>query len=216
MAVNKYSTFIFLAAVMLLSLAGYFAWTYVENNYAALPYFGNRKIGNNYSDVQQNNITPVPAFSFTNEQGKIIDQNIVKNKIWVADFFFTRCGSICPKMSNNLQQVQQAFASNDNVKIISFTCDPEHDSPAQLNSYSKMYKANPDQWQFATGDKQSLYRFARKGLYIAATDGDGGPDDFIHSQNLVLIDRKGFIRGYYDGTDLQSVKQLITDIKKIL
>ena len=213
---SKSSTILFFSAIPFLAIIIFSTFNYTEKNKSELPYYGSGQIVNNFSEVKEKNIIPVPNFSFTNQDGKNINQSLIKNKIWVADFFFTHCGTICPKMSSNLQQVQLEFESNDDVKIISFTCDPLHDNAEQLLNYAHSYNANTKQWQFATGEKQSLYRFARKGLQVVATDGDGGPNDFIHSQNMVLIDKAGYIRGYYDGTDHQQVKQLINDIKKIL
>jgi protein SCO1 len=140
----------------------------------------------------------------------------LKGKVWVADFFFTRCPTICPVMTNNLQDVQEAFLGNENLKILSFTCDPEYDRPEQLSNYAAAFAADTKQWQFVTGEKSSLYRFARNELSITATDGDGGETDFIHEQYLVLVDKDGFIRGFYDGTKPYEVKLLIRDIKKLL
>lgn len=211
---KKRSVFLFFGLTFILAIAAFMIGQYIEKN--CLPYFGNGKMETKLSVAQKRGIVPVPPFSFINAQGQPINISFVQNKIWIADFFFTRCGSICPKMSSQLQFVQHTFRDNNNVKIISFTCDPEHDSAQKLQAYANVYHANPNQWQFVTGSKQTLYRYARKGLNIVATDGDGGENDFIHSQNLVLIDSKGYIRGYYDGTDVASVQKMTTDIKKLL
>ncbi|HRI22396.1 MAG TPA: SCO family protein, partial [Panacibacter sp.] len=133
----------------------------------------------------------------------------------VADYFFTTCTSICPRLATHLQKVQEAFKQDSGVKIISFTVDPERDTPAVLQSYAAIYHAMPAQWQFATGNKKDLYAYARKGLFIVATDGDGSAGDFIHSENLVLIDAHKHIRGYYDGTSDEQVNQLIKDIYRL-
>ena|ERR1035437_5975141 len=212
---KKNFAYLFLASLILVSLTGFTLWTYIEKANKDLPFYVNGKPENNFNDAKKDNIATVPAFSFINQNFKPISQEFVKDKIWVADFFFTRCTTICPKMSNHLEKVQKEFAFRSDFKLISFTCDPERDTPEKLRNYASEYNADTTQWQFATGDKQSLYHFARKGLNVVATDGDGGPDDFIHSQNLVLVDKQGYVRGYYDGTNEQAVQQLIKDIKKL-
>ncbi len=206
----------FVATIMLLSISSFAVLRYVEERSTSLPYYGNAQIGTTLSNARKKGIASIPYFSFTNQYGKTIDYSFVDHKIWVGDFFFTRCGSVCPKMNSHLQSVQKAYVGNNEVKMLSFTCDPAVDTPQMLNNYADRYTTDHTQWQFLTGRKQDLYRFARKGLGIVATDGDGGADDFIHSQNLVLVDGQGFVRGYYDGLDDQSVKQLILDIKKLL
>jgi protein SCO1/2 len=201
--------------MILVSLTGFTIWNYLEKNNRDLPYFVNGKMENSFENAVKDSISVVPAFAFINQNSEPIDQNFVKEKIWVADFFFTRCVTICPKMSNHLEKVQKEFASRNDIKIISFTCDPERDTPEKLKNYASEYNADFNHWQFATGTKKSLYHFARKSLNVVATDGNGGPDDFIHSQNLVLVDKKGYVRGYYDGTDEKAVQQLIRDIKRL-
>ena len=114
-----------------------------------------------------------------------------------------------------MQTVQSAFKGDDNVKIISLTVNPEEDTPKQLKEYALKRKIDLRKWQLGTGNKRDLYRFARNGLFITATDGDGGPNDFIHSDKFVLIDRNDHIRGYYDGTSPAEVAQLIKDIRRL-
>jgi protein SCO1/2 len=212
---KKNFAYLFLASLTLISLTGFTVWNYIEKSNRDLPFFVNGKPENSLSDAQKDNIIPVPSFSFINQNFKPISQQFIKDKIWVADFFFTRCTTICPKMSNHLEKVQKEFASRSDFKLISFTCDPERDTPEKLIDYAAEYHADSSQWQFATGTKQSLYHFARKGLNVVATDGDGGANDFIHSQNLVLVDKQGYVRGYYDGTKEEAVQQLIKDIRKL-
>jgi protein SCO1 len=154
----------------------------------------------------------VHDFSFQNQRGESVTIDAWKGKIVVANFFFTHCPAICPKMIYQLKRVQ-AYAKKD-VFITSFSVDPERDSVARLRDYAGQagIKGN---WMLLTGDKRELYRFARKELEIVATDGDGGPGDFIHSENLVLIDRNKKIRGYYKGTSETDVDRLIRDISKL-
>lgn len=185
---------------------------WVTNNYTTLPYYGGNE--SQKETVREERFT-VPSFSFINQNNQVLTSEFVKDKIWVADYFFTKCTSICPKLSTHLQQVQDAFKQDDEVKLISFTVDPDRDVPGVLKTYAVSYHANSLHWQFVTGEKKDLYGFARKGLFIIATDGDGGADDFIHSEKLVLIDKHQHIRGYYDGTSDGEVNQLIKDIQRL-
>lgn len=203
--------FIFFAVIVLVTTIAFGIYQWYDNNKAELPYYGNPKTASANSG---SNFT-VPQFSFTNQDSKAITSDFVKNKVWVADYFFTSCGSSCPKLTHSLKNIQTEFSNDNNVRLMSFSVDPTHDTPARLTSYAKLFGAKTGQWQFLTGDKKELYRFARNGLFISASDGDGGPNDFIHSSNLILIDKEGYIRGYYDGTEKSQVAQLIKDIKRL-
>ena len=178
---------------------------------SGLPYYGQGRI-----PAKQAPYSSVPGFSFTNQEGKTVDSSTVDNKIWVADFFFTSCPSICPKMTAHLKEVQAAFKNADDLRILSFTVDPERDNAEKLAKYADMHGIDANSWSLLTGSKRDLYRYARHGLFVDATDGDGGAEDFIHSDRLVLIDRNGHIRGYYDGTSDIDTKLLIADIKTLL
>lgn len=154
----------------------------------------------------------VGNFSFQDQRNENINLNNWKGKIVVAAYFFTSCPSVCPKLMNQLKRIQTSAA--ENVLINSFTVDPERDTVGRLMKYAEEHgiKAN---WLLLTGDKINLYRFARTDLMIVATDGDGGPADFIHSENLVLIDPQMRIRGYYKGTEKNEADRLIRDIGKL-
>jgi protein SCO1/2 len=158
----------------------------------------------------------IPNFSFIDQNGKKITQKNLNNSVYVADFFFTTCHSICPIMSTQIQRVAEKFKGNSEVKFLSHTVDPETDTVEQLNRYAIEHKANVNQWMFVTGDKKELYDIARTGYLLDASIGDGGPDDFIHTQNFALVDKDNRIRGYYDGTNTKEVDQLITDIDLLL
>jgi len=137
----------------------------------------------------------------------------LKGYIYVADFFFTRCGSICPKMSTQLTRVQAEFEKDSGVKIISFTVDPKNDTVEVLKQYANDYNAIEGKWRFVTGSKDSIYALAQKGFFITAMEDKNHPIDFIHSDKLVLVDKKGWIRGYYNGTDIKEVDKLMTEIR---
>jgi protein SCO1/2 len=162
----------------------------------------------------------ISDFKFLNQDGDTISKAEISNKIVVAEYFFTTCKTICPVMNKHMQMVNQAFANNDNIRILSFTCDPETDNVAQLKRYADSHGATTPQWHFLTGDKKELYHFARNSLYVlnpesVLNQADDG-SDFIHTNNFVLLDKLGQIRGYYDGTNEQEIKRLIEDIKTLL
>lgn len=159
-------------------------------------------------------------FSFENQNKIKISQKDVENKIYVVEYFFTTCPTICPKMNIQMQRVQKAFQGNDDFKILSFTVDPEVDNVEQLKQYALRHEADDNQWYFLTGSKKDLYHLARTSFFIlkpaeAQNLGDAG-SDFIHTNNFVLVDREKRIRGYYDGTSEKEVSQLITDIELLL
>lgn len=159
-------------------------------------------------------------FSFTNQFGESITQKDVKGKVYVAEYFFTTCGTICPKMNQQMQRIQRTFANNEAIRLLSFTVDPLVDSVAQMKRYADGHGAKKGQWHFLTGSKEKLYELARKSFFVlkpaeAANLGDAG-SDFIHTNNFVLVDRIGRIRGYYDGTSEAEVDELMKDILRLL
>ena len=168
----------------------------------------NGKVDTTYHIVQD--------FSFTNQDGKTVTQKDLNGSVYVADFFFTTCHSICPIMSTRMEQIYTAYKGNPEVKFISHTVDPEVDSVYRLKAYAQKHNADSRQWLFVTGDKKQLYNIARTGYFLDAQQGDGGADDFIHTQNFALVDKDKRIRGYYDGTDSTDVAQLIKDIALLL
>ncbi len=185
-----------------------------KTNFIHLPYIGERELATNGKDTIYHSIQP---FSFVNQDGKIITDKNYDGKIYVADYFFTTCKTICPKMTNELQRVQEKFAyTNGMVQILSHTVNPENDSVPILKAYSEMVHADNTMWNFVTGDKKQLYDMARNSYLVNALQGDGGPDDFIHSELFVLVDKEKHIRGVYDGTDIKAVNDLLDDIKVLI
>lgn len=157
----------------------------------------------------------IADFSLINQNGETVTQDDYKDKIYVADFFFTTCQTICPIMTKNMHEVQKAFITDDEVKMLSHTVTPEIDTVAQLKRYAKEKGVNASKWNLVTGDKKQIYELARKS-YLAVKDvGDGGPFDMIHTENFMLIDKERQIRGYYDGTDPKEIERLIDDIKTL-
>lgn len=162
----------------------------------------------------------IQHFSFIDQNNRVFDSKQLEGKVFVAEYFFTTCKSICPIMNQQMQRVQKAYASNLNVQLLSFTVDPEVDTAAQLARYAKEHQAENNQWHFLTGEKDSLYRLARRSFFVlkpaeAKNQGDVG-SDFIHTNNFVLVDRFMRIRGYYDGTSVKEVDRLIHDIQRLL
>lgn len=162
----------------------------------------------------------IGEFKLVDEQSREITDEVIDGKVFVAEYFFTTCGSICPIMNQQMKRVQAAFDGNSRFEILSFTVDPENDSPEQLLQYAKGHNYRAGQWHFITGDKKDLYSLARTSFFVlkpaeAANLGDAG-GDFIHTNNFVLVDQDRHIRGYYDGTNPSEVDQLILDIEKLL
>lgn len=162
----------------------------------------------------------IGAFSLVNQNGDSITLDDVKGKVFVAEYFFTTCGTICPKMTAQMTRVQKKFKGNDDFKILSFTVNPEVDSVKVMKAYAEKHGAVDDQWHFITGKKEDLYKLARNSFFVlkpaeAANLGDAG-SDFIHTNNFVLVDQELRIRGYYDGTSITEVNELMEDIQILL
>jgi protein SCO1/2 len=159
-------------------------------------------------------------FSFTNQDGITITEKEIENKVFVAEYFFSTCKSICPIMNQQMQRIQKTYKGNKSVKILSFTVDPEIDNSETLKTYAVQHGYQKGQWHFLTGTKSSLYSLARKSFFVlkpaeATNLGDAG-NDFIHTNNFVLVDKKKRIRGYYDGTNPAEITELIEDIELLL
>ncbi len=165
----------------------------------------------------------LPSFSFLNQDSSIITNKNVANKILVSNFIFTRCGLICPKMTNQMNRVQAMFEENEEVVLLSHTVDPLYDRPFILKKYALKNDAIKNKWYFLTGAKKDLYQMALKGYFIPVSDASvyntaiTNPDEaFIHSEKIVLVDKEGVIRGFYDGTSSEEVDRLMVEIKVLL
>lgn len=160
-----------------------------------------------------------PDFELTDQNGRKFSSDKMRGNITVTDFFFTRCGTICPKISSELTRVQGVFKDNEDVLLISMTIDPKHDTTEVLSAYATEYEAIEDKWFFLTGDKREIYDLAIKGFKLPVADAsEYNPDitniddTFIHSEKLLLIDKDGYVRGIYDGTNKEDVDRLIVEI----
>ena len=155
----------------------------------------------------------IADFSLLNQNGDTITQENYRDKIYVADFFFTTCPTICPIMTANLVEVQAALANDPEVLLLSHSVTPEIDSVAQLKKYAIEKGVNDAKWNLVTGDKKQIYELARKSYLAVQEDGDGGPFDMIHTENFILVDKQRRIRGFYDGTKEEEMDRLLSDIE---
>lgn len=154
----------------------------------------------------------IAPFSLTNQNGEIITERDYLNKIYVADFFFTTCPTICPKMTENMGSLQRKYLEDSQIKFLSYSVTPQIDSVAQLKKYALEKGVIDTKWNLLTGDKKEIYKLARESYLAVKEDGDGGPYDMIHTENFILVDPEQRIRGFYDGTDQQEMQTLINDI----
>ena len=154
----------------------------------------------------------IADFSLTNQNGKTITQSDYKGKIYIADFFFTTCPTICPIMTKNMAGIQEQIIDDDDVLLLSHSVTPVIDSVAQLKKYALEKGVNDAKWNLVTGDKKQIYKLARKSYLAVKNDGDGGPFDMIHTENFILVDKERRIRGFYDGTKIEDIEKLMEDL----
>ena len=155
----------------------------------------------------------IADFELINQNGKTVTQENFNGKIYVADFFFTTCPTICISMTDNLLKVQKEIQNNPNILLISHSVTPKIDSVTQLKKYAIEKGVNDKKWHLVTGDKKEIYKLARKSYLAVKDEGDGGPFDMIHTENFILVDPDKRIRGFYDGTDSKEIKRLLLEIK---
>lgn len=154
----------------------------------------------------------VGDFELINQNGKTITQQDYKNKIYVVDFIFTRCLSICPIMTGNMAELQKRYLSNKDISFLSISVTPDIDSIPVLKKYAIENGVVDSKWNITTGNKQHIYELARKSYFAVVVQGDGDLQDFIHTPNFILIDKEKRIRGVYDGTNSEEIKKLVSDI----
>jgi protein SCO1 len=164
----------------------------------------------------------IPEFKLIDQNGNTFTSAQTKGKIYVADFIFTRCKTICPKMTSQLARVQDAFQQNTDVLLVSHSVDPNYDSAEILRGFAKQNEAKDGKWFFLTGDKKAIYNLGINGYKVSVADASAYDknvsidETFIHTEKLLLIDKEGYIRGFYDGTDKKEVDRLILEIKVLL
>ncbi|WP_454802571.1 SCO family protein [Mucilaginibacter phyllosphaerae] len=182
----------------------------------SLPIMGNREAVTktvNGKKVVDTVYQTIPDFKFVNQYGDTITQKSLKGSIYVADFFFTTCPSICPIMHRNMLNVYKEFKNVSDFKIISHTIDPKHDSVAVLKKYADKLGISGNSWWLLQGNKEDTYNLGQKNYLVAVKQDDGTPGGYVHQGWFVLVDKQLRIRGYYDGTDEKQVAKMIADIK---
>ncbi|NNC94042.1 MAG: SCO family protein [Chitinophagales bacterium] len=206
---NKLTT-IFFVMILVIPFLIFFTWNKVISGNQPLQILGPVVETDNGKEFHK-----IGDFEFIDQDSNRVSMVDAGSKILVANFFFTACPSICPEMTNQLSRVQNSLLDEDDVVIFSFTVDPERDTPEILASYADNYDIDPKIWHLLTGDKKSIYMVARNQFLLPVIEGDGGKEDFIHSELLVLVDQEKQIRGFYDGTDEKEVDRLMNDIYRL-
>lgn len=152
-------------------------------------------------------------FHLINQNGDSISKNDFEGKIYIADFFFTRCQTICPIMAINMSELQAYYKDDGDLKFLSHSVTPNIDSVSVLRAYADKNNAIDGKWEITTGKKTHIYELARKSYFAVLDEGDGGDQDFIHTEQFVLVDKRKQIRGFYDGTDAREIERIIKDIE---
>lgn len=155
----------------------------------------------------------IADFALFNQNGKQITQEDYKDKIYIADFFFTTCPTICPLMTKNMADIQASIIDDDEVLLLSHSVTPKIDSVPQLKKYALEKGVMDSKWNLLTGDKKQIYELARKSYLAVKDDGDGGEFDMIHTENFILVDKERRIRGTYDGTNPKEIQELLEDLE---
>ncbi|MEI9917295.1 MAG: SCO family protein [Bacteroidota bacterium] len=195
---------------LLLTVLAIVLFSSCKQKETTLPIYGNRDF--NGKDTLYHTIAP---FSFVDQDSAVITNATFKDKIYVADFFFTSCRTICPKMKTQMKRVYDATANDPDVKLLSHTIDPEYDTVGLLHNYAYMLGVTSDRWHFVTGVRDSIYKIAQTS-YLSTTSKDSTePDGYIHSGAFLLIDKHQRIRGKYDGTREADVDRLLKDIETL-
>ncbi len=197
---------------LLMSPVLYWSCSTMPASQRTLPIFGERDF-----DGKDTIYKTIPDFKFTNQDGQTVSNHTVDGKIYVADFFFTTCPTICPKMKMEMLRVHQRYKNNPKTALLSHTIDPKHDTIALLKDYAQRLGANTQQWHFLwTDNRDALYQLAEKHYLAVVAQDSTAEGGFIHSGYFILIDTKRRIRGYYDGTDPKQVDLLMNDMGLLL
>lgn len=183
-----------------------------------LPIFGEREVvtrevnGQQVTDTLYHTIAP---FQFVDQDSTIVTNETFKDKIYIADFFFTSCRTICPKMKTQMLRVYDSIQNNNDVLILSHTIDPEYDTVGLLHDFAERLGVKSEKWHFVTGEKDSIYNIAQTSYFATAMEDKTEPDGFIHSGAFLLIDKQGRLRGKYDGTVEADVNRLLIELKQL-
>lgn len=187
-----------------------------ESRVDVLPFYNSPEFTPRWVDEQENDMTDfhqIPEFELLNQFGNTISEETVNGKIYVADFFFATCPGICPKMAGNMSIVQNAFKNDKDVLLLSHSVTPEQDSVLALKAYGDRNNCMPGKWHLLTGDREEIYTLGREAYFVEEDMGlKKSRDDFLHSENFLLVDQNRRLRGIYNGLNSNDVKQLIADI----
>jgi protein SCO1/2 len=186
-----------------------------HNENKELPVYGNKDFDPSIDTDTVFHV--IPYWSFLNQNSKEINSDQFSDKVCLVDFFFTNCPSICPKLTLKMKDVQDQLNTEciDNVELLSFTVDPRRDSVKRLKDYSKNYNVNDNNWNLLTGDQSTIYELGVNGFLVPNQEDALAPGGFLHSEKLILIDKKGRIRGYYDGTDSSNTNTIVQHTKQL-
>ena len=196
-----------------------FTFSCKQHSSAPLPIYNPSDLNAELVDkslLNKNENHRIAEFTLVNQNGDTITQDDYKDKVYVADFFFTRCPGICPIMTDNMEKLQEEFADNRDFMLLSHSVTPIKDSIYILRHYADDHAVIDSKWNITTGNKKHIYELARKNYFAVVEQGDGGLQDFIHTPNFILIDKEKQIRGIYDGTDDGEIQRIIGDIKILL
>jgi protein SCO1/2 len=159
----------------------------------------------------------VTDFSLTEASGSGLQRTDLRGKVWIASFIFTRCAEACPTMMRQEAKLQEQLPRRDDLRLVSFSVDPDWDTPKVLTQYARTFGADKNRWLFLTGDKKQIYELAGRGFRLGAQEGDPSREmPILHSSKLVLVDRNGLIRGYYDSTDDAALQKMVKDVERLL
>ena len=183
-----------------------------------LAFLGYQVRESRHSNLFQKGDMNAPPFSFQERSGRIFSSSELAGKVWVVDFIFGHCAGSCPLLSQQMSLIQKEWKGNPDLKLVTFTVDPTHDTAEFLKAYAADYHADPDQWFFLTGEKVALYKVIREGFKAVALEApEQGPGfDFIHSTRLMLMDARGRVRGLYDGEQDTDIQKLHKDVKFLM
>lgn len=202
-------------AMSLFSIAGVCLFYFLLTPSKKLPVFSPVDVNPRLVDASMQHVKKnhkIAKFELIDQNGEKVTQETYKDKIYVADFFFTRCGTICPIMTTNMSLIQKEFLNDDEVMMLSHSVTPIMDSVPVLKEYALKKGVVDKKWHLVTGSKKEIYELARKSYFAVLDEGDGGAQDFIHTEQFILIDKKKRIRGYYDGTSTDDIARIIEDI----
>lgn len=211
---------IFLVIILLLPALVYVFFSTGKHGMSRLPiYYPTDEVRTVIIDGKEKTDTvyhTIPPFRLINQNGDTVTEKNFEDKIYVADFFFTTCPTICPVMMTQMKRVNDAYRNRNDFMLISHTVNPSYDSVEVLAEYAKRINADAEQWMLVTGDKEQIYNLGVDGYKLAVDEDPRAPGGFLHSELFVLVDKQKRIRGYYDGTDTTDVNKLIRDVEILI